>query len=203
MPPRKNSVAKQNSKSVPGQIDPRVEQTQAAVAEAFVALLSRRTYDRIRVSDITRKARVGRATFYAHFTSKDDLLRSQLVRMVVPSVLELPNDPCLVDCTQLFSHVQQVRDIYRSITSGPSRVITERIVQDAFEARINEIVLQRAARGGIGAQTPAFIPRFVASTLLALVAWSLEQTVTPAPMELQKNFRALVGGALGTRNTGR
>jgi AcrR family transcriptional regulator len=186
---------KQKSKTVLDPIDPRVAQTRTALAGALFALFSRRTYDRIRVSDITRKARVGRATFYAHFTSKDDLLRSELDRVVLPMIIELADDSCLVDCTLLFGHVQQVRDIYRSITGGPWRSVTERIIQDAFEARIGNILSQRSAREDSRADTPGFIPRFVASTLLTLLAWSLEQAVTPTPVELQKNFRALVGRA--------
>jgi hypothetical protein len=46
------------------------------------------------------------------------------------------------------------------------------------------------------APTPAFVPRFVAGTLLALVAWSLELTPAPSPAELQAAYRALVGRAL-------
>jgi len=37
----------------------------------------------------------------------------------------------------------------------------------------------------------------VASTLLALVAWSLEEDVTPAPGKMQELFRSLVGPGLG------
>jgi AcrR family transcriptional regulator len=197
-PRPKGRVPKQKSKSVSEPVDPRVEKTRAALTGAFVALVSRRAYDRIRVSDITRKAGIGRATFYAHFSSKDYLLRSELARIVLPMMVELPDEPCLVDCAMLFGHVQHARDIYRSLTAGHSRSVTERIVQEAFEARVADIVSERAARGGIGAKIPAFAPRFVASTVLTLIAWSLEQAVAPTPVELQKTFRALVGGALGT-----
>jgi hypothetical protein len=45
--------------------------------------------------------------------------------------------------------------------------------------------------------TPTFAPRFVASTLLTLIAWSLEQPSVLSPDELQEIFRSLVGRALG------
>jgi hypothetical protein len=108
----KSRVTIQKSQSVAQNVDPRAEKTRVLITTSFVALLSRRSYDRIRVSDITRKARVGRATFYA----------------------------------------------------GPA--------------------------------APEFAPRFVASTLLTLLAWSLEQPTAPAPTALQDTFRSLVGRAL-------
>jgi AcrR family transcriptional regulator len=189
----KSRVTKQNSQSVAQNTDPRAGKTRALITASFVALLSRRSYDRIRVSDITRKARVGRATFYAHFASKDALLQSELARIVLPMLAELPADSCLVDATTLFAHVHHAHEIYRSLTSGASRVVTERIVQDALESRIHAILAKhRAAKPPV----PAFAPRFVASTLLTLIAWSLEQPAVPAPSALQDTFRSLVGRAL-------
>jgi AcrR family transcriptional regulator len=186
-------VAIQKSRSVAEVVDPRVEKTRASIAAAFIGLLMRRPYDRIRVSAITRKAAVGRATFYAHFATKDALLQAELVRVVSHTLVETPREPCLVECTRLFAHVQHARDIFRSLTAGPAHVITERIIQDALEMRIAEAV---TARGNVRATTPTFAPRFVASTLLTLIAWSLEQPSAPSPDELQEIFRSLVGRAL-------
>jgi AcrR family transcriptional regulator len=189
----KSRVTIQKSQSVAQNVDPRAEKTRVLITTSFVALLSRRSYDRIRVSDITRKARVGRATFYAHFASKDALLEAELSRVVLPMLAELPDDSCLVDCTRLFAHVQHARDVYRSLMGGSTRVVTERLIQDALEARITATL---AARKEAGPAAPEFAPRFVASTLLTLLAWSLEQPTAPAPTALQDTFRSLVGRAL-------
>jgi AcrR family transcriptional regulator len=189
----KSRVAKQKSQSVAHHVDPRAEKTRILITTSFVALLGRRSYDRIRVSDITRKARVGRATFYAHFASKDALLAAELSRVVLPMLAKLPDDACLVDCTRLFAHVQHARDVFRSLMSGSTQFVTERLIQDAIEARISAII---AARRDAGSTAPEFAPRFVASTLLTLLAWSLEQSTTPTPAALQDTFRSLVGRAL-------
>jgi AcrR family transcriptional regulator len=154
----------------------------------------RRPYDRIRVSAIARKAAVGRATFYAHFATKDALLQGELVRVVSHTLVDTPKEPCLVECTKLFAHVRHARDIFRSLTSGPAHVVTERIIQDVLETRIAEAA---TARGDARTMTPTFAPRFVASTLLTLIVWSLEQPSVPSPDELQEIFRSLVGRALG------
>jgi AcrR family transcriptional regulator len=174
-------------------VDPRVEKTLTSIAAAFTALLMRRPYDRIRVSDITRKAAVGRATFYAHFATKDALLQAELLRVVSHTLVDTPKEPCLVECTRLFAHIQHAHDIFRSLTGGPSHVVTERIIQDTLETRI---AAAATARGDVPAVTPTFAPRFVASSLLTLIAWSLEQPSAPSPDELQEIFRSLVGRAL-------
>jgi AcrR family transcriptional regulator len=184
----KTRVAKQISQSVAQAIDPRAEKTRALIAGAFKELLRRRRYARIRVSDITRKAAVGRTTFYAHLASKDALLQAELSRVASHTLVDLPKEACLVDCTKLFAHVQHAGEIYRSLTGA------ERIIQDALEARIAAL---GATRSEAMAMTPAFAPRFIASTLLTLIAWSLEQPAAPSPSELQKIFRSLVGRALG------
>jgi len=185
----KRRVAEQKSRCVPQNSDPRAEKTRALITASFVALLSRRSYDRIRVSDITRKARVGRVTFYAHFASKDALLEAELARVVAPMLTERPEDSCRIDGTMLFAHVQHARDIYRSLTSGTTRMVTERFIQDALEARINRILAERSKPEPL---IPAFAPRFVASTLLTLIAWSLEQPIVPSPAALQEMFQSLV-----------
>ena len=166
--------------------------TRSLIAEAFVILLGRRGYDGIRVSDITRKAGVGRATFYAHFDSKDALLRGEIARLARAMLPPLPSEPCLLDATKLFAHVQQRPRLFRSVLGPATRAVAERIVQDAIEAHVLAMLEARPSEG----REQAFVPRFVASTLLTLMAWALDQPEQTSPERLQQTFAELVGGAL-------
>ena len=58
------------------------------------------------------------------------------------------------------------------------------------------LVALSSAQTDAAVPTRTFVPRFVAGTILALIAWSLEQADAPAPVELQRTYRALVGAAL-------
>ena len=49
-------------------IDPRIKRTRQSLEEAFKSLLKERPSGEISVADVTRRAGVNRATFYAHFT---------------------------------------------------------------------------------------------------------------------------------------
>jgi len=63
-----------SSKREPERLDPRVKRTRASLEQAFVALLHEKGFQAITVQDITQRAGLNRATFYAHFPDKYALL---------------------------------------------------------------------------------------------------------------------------------
>ena len=56
-------------------MDRRQRKSRQAIFNAFIELLSHKKINQITVADIIEKADVGRATFYAHFETKDGLLK--------------------------------------------------------------------------------------------------------------------------------
>ena len=56
-------------------MDRRQKKTREAIFKAFCDLLSKKQYSQITVGEIIERADVGRATFYAHFETKDFLLK--------------------------------------------------------------------------------------------------------------------------------
>ena len=66
-------------------MDRRQLKTRQAIFNAFGAMLRKKRYENITVQEIIDEANVGRSTFYAHFETKDDLLKKM--------------------CTDIFDHV--------------------------------------------------------------------------------------------------
>ena len=75
-------------------VDPRVKRTRQLLMQAFMELLQEKSFTAITIQDITEKATVNRATFYAHFSDKyalmDSLLREQFQAVAAQ---QLPANP--------------------------------------------------------------------------------------------------------------
>src|SRR5438874_8424194 len=56
--------------------DRRIQRTQQLLRGALLSLIQEKGFEGLSVQDIIDRANVGRATFYAHFDNKEDLLAS-------------------------------------------------------------------------------------------------------------------------------
>lgn len=99
-------------------MDRRQQKTRDAIFSAFRSLLSEKPYSKITVQEIIDAANVGRTTFYAHFQTKDDLLKElceELFGHIIGSAIDCPHThglysdetaPESVFC-HLLQHLQQ------------------------------------------------------------------------------------------------
>lgn len=194
---KSESVSKRSSGT--GGIDRRVVQTRKDIDAAFVELLHRRSYNGIRVGDIARKAGVGRATFYAHYSSKNDLLFSQFSRIVAPMLALCPSGACPLDATAFFAHINNAPRIYRALM-GPDGGSAPRLLRDCFEQRVREsLAADFPELNNAGGFQKAIILRFVAATLLSIVECWVESNAGELPAEIQSIFSKLVGEGLARR----
>ena len=61
-----------------GKVDRRVERTRQLLRDALVSLIREKGFAALSAQEIIDRANVGRATFYAHFDNKEDLLMTGL-----------------------------------------------------------------------------------------------------------------------------
>src|SRR5713101_6892448 len=133
--------------------DRRVVRTRATLQHALNSLILKKGYEAVTIKDICNAANVGRSTFYAHYTSKDDLKRSgfePLRRLLVDQqkvALSKTGDKgarSLGFSLTMFEHARDHRDHYRalvgsrggSVSLGTIRKMLSDLVRDELGAAV-------------------------------------------------------------------
>jgi AcrR family transcriptional regulator len=177
-------------------VDRRVARTRAALFDALVRLVRRRDYDLITVQDILDEADVGRATFYAHFTSKDDLLRGSLGRLRelllaaqgsggrAPFERQASWSPSRT----LFEHVREFADVRFSLAGGRGGAILRDAINEVLAGVLR---LSMPARAGDGLPRELAILHIV-STIDTTLRWWLEHHPELSAAEADATFRSLL-----------
>ena len=125
-------------------MDRRQKKTRQAIFDAFTALLEEKSYSGITVQDILDRADIGRSTFYAHFETKDDLLRSLCAEIFGHVVSdEVPKEEThdfsaehdtKAMITHLLYHLREHMDYLPGILSGESGEIFTAAFKDYLRA---------------------------------------------------------------------
>lgn len=112
-------------------MDRRQQKTRQAIFAAFSSLLEKKSYNNITVQEIIDEANIGRSTFYAHFETKDELLRSMCTdifhHVFSPALKQEKNHDFSSDnhglekkLTHILYHLQENRRNLKGILSGES-----------------------------------------------------------------------------------
>jgi AcrR family transcriptional regulator len=100
-----------------------VARTKAAIEDAFVALVLERGYERVAVEDITDRADLARATFYAHYPNKQAVLFSvsnQLTQDLMQRIAHQDGPPDVIPRAAVqtaYQHAADKPDLYRACMS--------------------------------------------------------------------------------------
>lgn len=184
-----------------GHIDRRARRTRKALHDALMRLVMRSGYDDLTVQDILDEADVGRSTFYAHFKSKDDLLRSgfddfrkDLLRVHGAHAPARGERVSLA----LFAHVAEALPVYRALIGGRGAALAD----DEFRKVVAELLGTLMIRTAITDNLPPGLwLRFAVDTFLCVLAWGMEQKVYPDPELLDAHFLRLLGAGLNSSSS--
>ena len=75
-------------------LDPRVIRTRSLILRSFEDMLAEKNFESISVQDLTDKAQINRATFYAHFQDKYALLDYSISQMFRQEIKKRTLDAC-------------------------------------------------------------------------------------------------------------
>ena len=179
-------------------MDRRQRKTREAIFAAFTELLSKKNFGQITVGQNIEQADIGRATFYAHFETKDDLLKELCEELFCHLLDSMAPDGDthrhIFDCEapdsvflHLFQHLQR----------------NDNNILKLLSCQNNELFLQyfkSSLRRLIESQLPLFAHRkseklpdsfwidHIASTFVETVRWWIEKGLEQSPETITEYF---------------
>ncbi|RWA64530.1 TetR/AcrR family transcriptional regulator [Mesorhizobium sp.] len=183
---------------MPRGIDRRAARTRRALHQALLTLMLRKGYETLSVQDIIDEADVGRSTFYAHYTGKEDLLRSgfQMLRQelkeaqsAAPATAGASHDDPLGFSTAMFEHAARYADHYRTMIGGRGGAVTD----NEIRLILSEMVRQELSSTLRDDAIPRdFVVQFIVGAFLTALNWWFERKPGLLPSEVDAMFRSLV-----------
>ena len=150
-----------------------------------------------RMMEIIDAADVGRTTFYAHFGTKDDLLKAlceELFGHILSSALDhthgsYADAPVSVFC-HLLQHLQEDEHHILELLSCESSELFLRYFKDSLNVLIRN---QLITEDGKGSHIPQdFLVNHISSSFVEMVLWWIKGQMKQTPEELDRYFRAVI-----------
>lgn len=184
-------------KNAPVKVDPRVRRTRRLLREAMVSLIIEKDYGAISIRDVTDRAEVAYITFFRHFGSLDELLMEVLdeglaeLRNHIETLAKQSETSALeTEGRLIFEYIQQKADLFRILFKSQSVTrIRKKVVQT-----IADIFRQSCAPLARSNSQVAIniMSNHIATSLLSLIEWWLENNLNPSPAEMGKVYKSLI-----------
>lgn len=184
-------------KSSPVNIDPRVKRTRRLLRDALVSLILKKDFASITIREITERAEVAYITFYRHYESLDQLLMevldeglTELMTHIETLAKQSDTSALETEGRLIFEYIEQKADLFRILLKSQSVTRVRRKVVGNVAAIFQKscVPLER-----LGNQvTISIASNHIATSLLSLIEWWLENNMKPSPTEMGKVYKSLI-----------
>ena len=183
-------------------MDRRQRKTREAIFKAFMELLSEKNVNQITVEDIIKRADIGRATFYAHFETKDFLLKelcNELFCHVFDCVTQTNLDhKHLFDCSSskpmflhLIHHLQKNDNHILELLSCQNNSVFLMYFKEGL-VRLIRSQISSFQPGNIKTIPKDLWVNHIANTFIETVTWWLNHKKQESPETLYDYFLSLI-----------
>lgn len=183
-------------------MDRRQKKTRKAIFDAFTKLLSKKSYSHITVQDIIDEADIGRTTFYAHFETKDHLLKAlceELFGHITDNTKNamkgngLYSDeeaPSSATC-HLLHHLKEDRNIVALLSHDSSEIFLRYFREKLSEFFETEFSEQHIRRNNLDIPDD-FIINHISGSFVEMVLWWIQSDLKQSPEELDRYYQAVI-----------
>lgn len=157
--------------------DRRVQRTQELLRVALLSLIEEKGFEATSVQNIIDRANVGRATFYAHFDNKEDLLVSGLdgLRAALKeqqakahSRRTSSDERLLAYSYEMFAHIAEYRNVFRAMVGKQSGALIQRLLHKIMVDLVRDDVKAMVGQREDGSAPTEAVVQFVAGGLFGL-----------------------------------
>ncbi len=128
----------------PEKLDPRVKRTRLLLEQAFISLIEEKGFQAVTVQDITERAGVNRATFYAHFADKYALLDYRIRQGFLEEIDKRMLSACHLTADNLRNLIVAVCEFTRAINAHckPAQAQFESLVETQVKGVMHELLMK-------------------------------------------------------------
>jgi AcrR family transcriptional regulator len=170
-------------------MDRRVRKTREALYSAFTALVVEKGYENMSVQGIIDGADVGRTTFYAHFKTKEELLRFGFLRLK-EHLRALPVDTRqdrAAFLTALLGHAKSHSGLFVALSQGGGG----RLAEIEFGSIVEELL----ASGLGGRERDGMMTVMLSGALMAAIRRWIDLGARGSGSEILESFEILTTSA--------
>ncbi|HEX9330372.1 MAG TPA: TetR/AcrR family transcriptional regulator C-terminal domain-containing protein [Anaerolineales bacterium] len=184
-------------KTSPVNIDPRVRRTRRLLREALVSLMLEKDYASISIKEITRRAEVAYITFFRHFESLDQLLMEVLDEGLAELIVHIEalaqyseSSALETEGRLIFEYIGQKADLFRILFKSQSVTRVRKKVVRKIAVIFQKSCMPLAKANNQTAV--AILSNHIATSLLSLIEWWLDNKMTPVPAQMGKVYKSLI-----------
>jgi len=179
-------------------VDRRIQRTRQLLHSSLMALIQEKGFEALSVQDIIDRANVGRATFYAHFDSKEDLLasgienlRESLKQQQRQALSAGGSDEALFAFSrELFTHANEHRTVFRAMVGKRSGAVVQQLLHKILVDLVRDEV--KARWSGAENDTPVeAVSQFIGGGLFGLLLWWSNGRMRAPVEDVDSMFRRL------------
>lgn len=192
-------------------MDRRQERTQRTLRAALITLILRKGYDAITIQDIIDEANVGRSTFYAHFTGKDDLFRRSFVqlrellegqRAEAVASGQVSSGEALGFSLPMLRHVKDHREIYLALVGERGGTIAIHEVRALLAEMAEGDLIDLFKKRALARSERDLVLQFIVGAFMSVLIWWLDRNSRLTPEQVDATFQSLALNGMGALRTG-
>src|SRR5229473_354892 len=181
-------------------IDRRISRTRAMLQHALTSQILKKGYEAVTIQDICDEANVGRSTFYAHYTNKDDLKRSgfeHLRKQLVDRQREAEAASGDIESRSLgfsltmFEHARDHIDLYRALVGGRGGAVSLGQIRQILSDLVRNEFAATTDKNSADIVPRELVVQYVVGAFMAVMIWWLDGGAKLPPERIDAMFRRL------------